>query len=160
MTGEAIHRVWCSEILSLRLESKSGRPRKLNVNLEEIWPSGALCLTSARIPPQTPLRFACGGREFRGKAIAQTLSKGLGYFVEIRFDGGCQWSAREYRPKHFLNPMVLLASRFFEAALRKPGGAAGSFPLASPFAASVSSAATNASSQETVAAARSVRRVA
>lgn len=159
MSGEALH-VWCSEILSLRLEYRPGRSRKLTANLEEIWPSGALFQTDAPIPSQTRIRFACGGHQFRGKVIARTLSKGLGYFVEIRFDQGCQWSAREYRPKHFLNPLVLLASRFFEAALRKRGGAVGNFPLASPFAASASSAAANASSQETVAAARSVRRVA
>jgi hypothetical protein len=161
MSGEATYRVWCSEILSLHVEPKSGRPRKLSVNLEEIWPSGALFQTDARIPPQTRLWFACGGCEFRGTAIARIFSKGLGYFVEIRFDRDCQWSARQFRPKHFLNPLVLLANHVFEAALRKPSGLPGNFPLRSPFAPTESSPAANAaSSKETFPGARGVWRVA
>lgn len=161
MFGEATHRVWCSEILSMRLEFASGRRQQLNVNLEELWPAGALFQTEARIPLRTRLKFARGGRTFRGKVTAQTFSRGLGYFVEIRFDRNCQWSTRQYRPKHLLNPLVLLASRFFEATLRRPSGVPGNFPLASPFAANASSAvASAASSQGTVPEAGGVRRVA
>ena len=154
MSDQGLHRVWCSEIVSLRLETRSGRPRTLTVNLEEIWPSGALFQTEEPIPPQSQLHFACGGCRFRGKVIAQTLSKGLGYFIEIRFDPGCRWSARQYRPKHLLNPLVLLANRLFEAALRKPGSVLGNFPLASPFA------AVDSSSKGAAPGARGVRRVA
>lgn len=135
MSRQGMHRVWCSEIVSLRLETRSRRPRTLTVNLEEIWPSGALFQTEGPIAPQTQLRFTCGSCQFRGKVISQTLAKGLGYFVEIRFHPGCRWSARQYRPRHLLNPLVLLANRLFEAALRKPGSLLGNFPLTSPFAA-------------------------
>jgi hypothetical protein len=161
MSCQATYHVWCSEILSLHLESRSGRPRRLNVNLEEIWPSGALFQTEVPIPPQERLWFACGGREFRGTAIARTFSKGLGYFVEISFDRDCQWSARQYRPKHFLNPLVLLANHVFEATLCKPSGMPENFPLRSPFAAAASSPAANAaSSKETVPGTHDVWRVA
>ena len=109
--------ILCSEIVSLQVQSKAGRPREVKVNLEEIWSSGALFQTDARIPPRTPLRFTRGGCEFRGKAAVRTFLRGLGGFIEMRFDADCTWSEQMYRPKHYFNPLVLLADRIFEATL-------------------------------------------
>jgi len=110
--------MFCSEILNLRLQPKAGRERTLKVNLEEIWPSGALFQTDARISPQTEFSFMGGGYEFRGHVIARKLVRGLGYFVEMRFDPSYNWSEKKYRPQHFFNPLVLLANRIFETTLR------------------------------------------
>lgn len=109
--------ILCSEIVSLQVQSKAGRPREVKVNLEEIWSSGALFQTDARIAPHTPLRFTRGGCEFRGKAAVRTFLRGLGGFIEMRFDADCTWSEQRYRPKHYFNPLVLLANRIFEATL-------------------------------------------
>ena len=114
MSGNSI---LCSEIVSLLVQSKAGRPREVKVNLEEIWSSGALFQTDARIAPRTPLRFTRGGCEFRGEAYVRTFLKGLGGFIEMRFDADCKWSEQKYRPKHHFNPLVLLADRIFEATL-------------------------------------------
>src|SRR6266852_5280121 len=127
------HGMMCSEILDIRLESKSGRRRELKVNIEEIWSSGALFQTDARLSPFTPLWFACGGREFRGKVIARTFFRGLGYFVEMRFDPGCRWSEKECRPKHLFNPLILLANRIFEATLLRPSSQPDGLRLPAPF---------------------------
>ena len=118
----------CSEILNLHLQSRAGRERELKVNLEEIWSSGALFQTDVRIPLFTPLRFVGGGFEFRGQAIARTLLKGLGYFVEMRFDPSCTWSEQKYRPKHLFNPLVLLANRIFGATPHPPISPSASIP--------------------------------
>ena len=111
----------CSEILNLHLQPRHGRERrerKLKANLEEIWSSGALLLTDSRIHQFTSLWFVGGGRKFHGEVIAGTLSKGLGYLIEIRFRPDCTWSVRNYRPQHLFNPLVLLANRIFEATLQ------------------------------------------
>jgi len=107
----------CSEILNLHLQPHTGRGRELEVNLEEIWPSGALFLTNKRIRKSTSLWFEGGGCEFRGEAVARTLSTGLVYFVEMRFQPGCRWSESKDRPAHLFNPLVLLANKIFEATL-------------------------------------------
>jgi hypothetical protein len=112
--------MFCSEILNLHLQSKAGRIRTLKVNLEEIWSSGALFLTNVRIRPFTPFRFVGGGYEFRGQVIARKLMRGLGYFVEMRFDPKSSWSEQKYRPQHFFNPLVLLANRIFETTSCAP----------------------------------------
>ena len=122
----------CSEILNLHVHFREGRERELKVNLEEIWPSGALFLTDAPIPPFTSLRFAGGGCEFQGQVIARTLLRGLGYFIEMRFHPGCTWSEQKYRPKHLFNPLVLLANRIFERTPHPPVGTSdGLLPAAS-----------------------------
>src|ERR1035438_2164774 len=105
----------CSEILNLHLRSKTGRERELKANLEEIWSSGALLLIDARVPLSSRIWFAAGGREFRGTVAARKIFKGLGYFVEIQFASNSHWSEQKYRPKHFLNPLVLLANKIFAA---------------------------------------------
>ncbi len=111
----------CSEILNLHLQPRVGRERKLKANLEEIWSSGALLRTDARIREFTSLWFEGGGRKFRGEVIAGTLSRGLGYFVEMRFHPDSRWCERKYRPQHLFNPLVLLANRIFAATLYLPG---------------------------------------
>ena len=111
----------CSEILNLHLRSRAGSEREMKVNLEEIWSSGALFLTDVPIRPSTSLSFTGGGSHFQGEVIAQTLSRGLGYFIEMQFDPGCAWSEQKYCPKHLFNPLVLLADRIFGATLRAPG---------------------------------------
>ena len=118
----------CSEILNLHLQSKDGCEREVKVNLEEIWSSGALFLTDERIRPFTSLWFAVGGSEFRGQVTARRLLKGLGYFIEMRFQPGCAWSEQQYRPKHLFNPLVLLANRIFEGTLHHaPSGSSAGF---------------------------------
>jgi hypothetical protein len=119
----------CSEILSLRLQSRAGRGRgrELKGNLEEIWSSGALFLTDVPIRPFTSLRFAGGGCEFRGQVIARRLLRGLGYFIEMRFHRGYTWSEEKYRPKHLFNPLVLLANRIFEGTPQPPIRPSGGF---------------------------------
>jgi hypothetical protein len=112
--------VLCSEILDLHWQSRVGRKHELKVNLEEIWPSGALFQTEGRIPLNASLWFAGGGCEFRGQVIARTFLKGLGYFIEMQFQPGCKWSQRKYRPKHCFNPLVLLANKIFEATPHHP----------------------------------------
>jgi hypothetical protein len=112
--------VMCSEMVSLHLQSREGRERTLKVNLEEIWSSGARFRTDVSIRPFTSLWFAGGGCEFRGQVIARTSVTGLGHFIEMRFHPGCVWSEQEYLPKHFFNPLALLANRILEAMLDAP----------------------------------------
>jgi hypothetical protein len=131
--------LWCSDLVNLHFQSESGRKRTLTVNLEEIWPTGALFLTNARISCATRLWIAIGNRRYSGKVSACTLSRPLGYFIEIRFDRRCQWSEHEYRPQHHFNPLVLLANRIFEATLCAPAGRSATPPRRLYFAASATS---------------------
>jgi hypothetical protein len=115
-------RHWCSELLSVKVENKKGRKQSLRANLEEIWPSGALVQTDKPIAPATRLWFMRGGYKFYGEVVARQFLHQLGYMIEIRFDPACRWSELRYRPKHLLNPLILLANRIFQATLTPPVG--------------------------------------
>ena len=109
----------CSEMLALHVQLKRGGLHTRIVNLEEIWASGAVFLSDTRVPRAERLWLACRGRSFQGKVVGQEFQKELGYMVRMEFDPGHRWSCEKYRPKHMLNPMVLLARRVFGA---QPGG--------------------------------------
>ena len=116
-TKAARRKMLCSEIVNLHVQVGAGRDRELKANLEEIWTAGAILWTDVRIRQCTSLWFRGGGFELRGQVVAQKLLRGLGYLVEMRFHPGCGWSKQKYRPKHLLNPLVLLANRVFETTL-------------------------------------------
>jgi hypothetical protein len=97
----------CSELLILNFRFASGPECRTEVNLEEIWPSGALFQTDTQIRRSAQLRFAGGGREFLGEAVSITRCPILGYFVEMRFAPACRWSEGQYRPKYLFNPQAL-----------------------------------------------------
>jgi hypothetical protein len=106
----------------------------MEVNLEEIWETGALFRSETRVCRFSRLSFKGGEHEFRGTVMSQNYARGLGYLIEIKFDASCRWSALKFRPKHFLNPMILLANRIFEATLGAPGRSSVPFELREPCA--------------------------
>ncbi len=110
----------CSEILNLHLRFKAGRERELSANLEEIWSSGALFLTDVRVPCCASLTFSAGGHQFRGTIASRKFFKGLGYFIEVQLAPSSRWSEQKYQPKHFFNPLMMLADRIFEATPHPP----------------------------------------
>lgn len=123
----------CSEILNLHLHFKAGRERELKANLEEIWSAGALFLSDVRVPCCASLWFEAGGHRFRGKIASRKFFKGLGYFLEVHFARDSRWSEQKFRPKHFFNPLLMLADRIFEATPHPPVSPAEAMPTASSF---------------------------
>ncbi len=105
----------CSEIVDLHWKQRAGRERELKANLEEIWASGARFLMDVRVPLRTTMWFKAGNREFRAKVSSRKFVKGLGYLVEAAFASKSQWSEAAFRPKHLLNPLVLLGNKIFAA---------------------------------------------
>src|ERR1700722_18564248 len=101
----------CSDLLKLRLQSKAGRKRDVEANLEEIWSSGAVFLTDARVPVCSSMSFTAGEKEFRAVVTSRRFRKGLGYYVEVQFATNSHWSEQLYRPKHLFNPLMTLANK-------------------------------------------------
>lgn len=122
-------RMLCSDLVTLEWQSDAGNWRRTIANLEEISPSSASLQTDARIPrlarvrihfTERPVTEAQPPCELRGKMVSRTYFKGIGHFVEVRFDRDCKWSEKVYRPKHLLNPLALFANRAFELAATRP----------------------------------------
>ncbi|MGA3039765.1 MAG: hypothetical protein ABSF54_03120 [Bryobacteraceae bacterium] len=101
-------RLWCSDLIEVRVEADGGEPAELIANLEEISPSGACVQFEEPVPAGARLCLKLGRYKFRGHAQS-CIHNEIGYFVEVRFDAGRKWSRQLYEPKHLLDPRRVLA---------------------------------------------------
>ncbi|HME10829.1 MAG TPA: PilZ domain-containing protein [Bryobacteraceae bacterium] len=100
-------RMLCADIIDVRWKDQSGRSRKSVGNLEDISLSGACVQTDHPIPLQTPLRIRYPKGELTG-VVRYCVYREIGYFLGIEFAAGSRWSAREFQPRHMLDPRRLV----------------------------------------------------
>ena len=96
-------RLWCSDLIKVRLETAGAEPAELIANLEDISPSGACVQFEQPVPLGARLCLTLGRHKFRGR-VAHCTHNEIGYFVGVRFDPGKLWSRQLYQPKHLLDP--------------------------------------------------------
>jgi hypothetical protein len=99
----------CADLVDVQWKDKGGRMRRAVANLEDISSSGACVQVDAPIPIETTLRIAYPKGELMGK-VCYCVYKEIGYFLGVEFEPGFQWSMRQFRPQHLLDPRRLLAS--------------------------------------------------
>jgi len=98
-------RMWCSDLIKVRLEAESA---ELMANLENISPSGACVQFEQPVPAGARLCLVLGRHKFRGQ-VQYCVRNEIGYFAGVQFDAGRKWSRLIYEPKHLLDPMQVLA---------------------------------------------------
>jgi hypothetical protein len=103
-------RLWCSDLIKVRLDCAGGEPAELTANLEDISPSGACVQLEQPVPVGARLCLMLGRHRFRGRAMHCTHHE-IGYFVGVRFDAGRKWSRKIYEPRHLLDPARVAKSR-------------------------------------------------
>ena len=100
-------RLLCADMVDLTWKDKSGRNRKIIVNLEDISLSGACVQVDAPLPLGTPVRITHGKGELAG-FVKYCVFREIGYFLGIEFDPDSRWSQRQFRPQHLLDPRRLV----------------------------------------------------
>ena len=98
----------CSELVTARWTDAFDQRQEAVVNLEEIWPEGAILQFEYPMRPGVGVEFLCGPTRFEG-AVTESRSDFVGHFVEIQFADGCRWSRDLYEPDHFFDPKSLSA---------------------------------------------------
>jgi hypothetical protein len=101
-------RLWCSDLIKVRLEG--GESAELMANLEDISPSAACVLFEQAVPAGARVCLMLGRHKFCGQVTHCTHNE-IGYFVGIRFDPGKRWSRQIYEPKHLLDPMEVVGRK-------------------------------------------------
>ncbi len=101
-------RLWCSDLIKVRLEDAGGASAELIANLEDISPSGACVQFEQPVPAGARVCLRLGRFLFRGQVMHCTHNE-IGYFVGVRFDAGRVWSREIYEPKHLLDPARVAA---------------------------------------------------
>jgi hypothetical protein len=100
-------RMLCADLMDVHWRDKSGRARKALANLEDISLTGACLQLDMPIPLETALRIAHPKSEFQGR-VRYCVFRETGYFIGVEFEPGCRWSRSRFRPKHMLDPRVLV----------------------------------------------------
>ncbi len=101
-------RLWCSDLIKVRIEIAGREPMEVTANLEDISPSGASVLFEQAVPAGARLCLALGRHKFRGRVTHCTRNE-IGYFVGVRFDPERKWSREIYEPQHLLDPAQVVA---------------------------------------------------
>jgi hypothetical protein len=96
----------CSELVTALWTDAFGQRQEAVVNLEEIWPEGAILQFEYPMRPGVEVEFRSESHRFEG-AVVESRSDFVGQFVEIQFADGCRWSREMYEPDHFFDPKSL-----------------------------------------------------
>ena len=96
-------RLLCAELVQLTYRDESGRQRRRVANLEDISLCGACLQVEKRVPDGTRVVIRYGDGELIG-TVRHCSFRDTSYFLGIRFEEGCRWSTRHFRPEHLLDP--------------------------------------------------------
>lgn len=100
-------RLLCAELVEIIWKDRSGRPRRRIANLEDISLSGICLQVETSIPEGTLVTMRYGDGELVGTVRYCALRYGA-HFLGIRFEEGCRWSTKHFRPQHLLDPQELV----------------------------------------------------
>jgi hypothetical protein len=100
-------RMLCADLVDLHWKDPSGKTRRIVANLEDISLSGACVQTEKPIPLGTRVRMTYPKGELLG-SVRYCVYREIGYYLGIEFDPDSQWTQRQYRPQHMLDPRRLV----------------------------------------------------
>ena len=106
-------RLLCAELVQLTYRDEAGRQRRRVANLEDISLCGVCLQMEARVPLETRVIVRYGDGELVG-TVRHCSFRDTSYFLGIRFEEGCRWSTKHFRPEHLLDPRELV-----DAAVRR-----------------------------------------
>jgi hypothetical protein len=97
----------CADLVDIQWKDQTGRTRRGVANLEDISLSGACLQVDRPVPLGTQFRMSYPNGELLG-TVKYCVFREIGYFLGIEFDPGSQWSQRQFRPQHMLDPRRLV----------------------------------------------------
>jgi hypothetical protein len=119
-------RLLCAELVEVSWKDASGRQRRRVANLEDISLTGICLQMESRLPEGALLSMNYGDGELVG-TVRYCVFRDNAYFVGIRFEEGCRWSTKHFRPQHLLDPRELV-----DRVLRRHEASPGPAPLPRP----------------------------
>jgi hypothetical protein len=97
----------CAELVEITWSDKSGRQRRRLANLEDISLSGICLQLEQLVPEGTLVTMRYGDGELIG-TVRYCVFRDAAHFLGIRFEEGCRWSTKHFRPQHLLDPRELV----------------------------------------------------
>jgi hypothetical protein len=100
-------RLLCAELVQVVWKDQSGQQRRRVANLEDISLTGICLQMESLVPEGTLLSMQYGDGQLVG-TVRYCAFRDNAYFLGIRFEEGCRWSTRHFRPEHLLDPRELV----------------------------------------------------
>ena len=100
-------RMLCADLVDFHWKDPNGRKRRGVANLEDISVSGACLQVDRPIPLGTIIHMSYPNGELSG-ILKYCAFREIGYFLGVEFDSDSRWSQTEFRPRHMLDPRVLI----------------------------------------------------
>ncbi|HTU48713.1 MAG TPA: hypothetical protein VMF91_26865 [Bryobacteraceae bacterium] len=100
-------RLLCAELVQVVWKDPSGHCRRRVANLEDISLTGICLQMEGLVPEGTLLSMQYGDGQLVG-TVRYCVFRDNAYFLGIRFEEGCRWSTRHFRPEHLLDPRELV----------------------------------------------------
>ena len=101
-------RMLCADLVDISWKDPSGHTRRGVANLEDISLSGACLQVDRPVLLGADLRITYPNGELLG-IVKYCVFREIGYFLGVEFHPGNQWSQRNFRPQHMLDPRRLLS---------------------------------------------------
>jgi hypothetical protein len=96
----------CSDLIHLQWRKGKGWTRPANAILEEISPASACVHSEVPVPANSVVRIRRGDKTIEGTVVNCAFDS-IGYFAEIEFNAGFEWSPELFRPEHLFDPQTL-----------------------------------------------------
>lgn len=100
-------RLLCAEMVELTWRDATGREVHKVGNLEDISESGFCFQVEDALKAGTPVRLRYSPKgELRG-TVRYSIRRDDAYVLGVQLDEGSEWSTRQFRPGHLLDPREL-----------------------------------------------------
>ena len=101
-------RMLCADLVEIKYQSQTGSEEMITANLEDISSNGVCLQTEDALPIGTRLEIQHSRGQFSGEVRYCKFCEPVGYFLGIEFIGDCQWTQKQYKPMHMLDPRRLV----------------------------------------------------
>ena len=110
-------RMLCADLVEIVYRDPAGVQQHITANLEDISTHGVCLQTEEELPLGTAIEINHSQGKFAGEVRYCQYSDPVGYFLGIQFAENNQWSQRQFKPMHMLDPRKLV-QRSVERAVK------------------------------------------
>jgi hypothetical protein len=101
-------RMLCADLVEITYQTPEGIEQQITANLEDISNTGVCLQTEEEVPVGTRLEIKHSRGQFSGEVRYCKYSEPVGYFIGVEFAGDSQWTRRQFKPMHMLDPRRLV----------------------------------------------------
>lgn len=97
----------CADMVEVRWKDRSGQELCAIAILEDISVSGACLQLETPVPVGLEIYWDSPKQQFQG-CVRYCVYREIGYFVGVEFEASFEWSSKDFKPDHLLDPQTLL----------------------------------------------------